>query len=124
METTGSNFMATVFQKTTSDKCLILDAKEALIYPFDVGNWTEIRMAVGLSLTTAASNNGTAIAENNSFTTASSGFYFGIKNSSNANLPGVTGAIYAGSVSTADGNAVSFVNVGDGTGSFQTLIAR
>lgn len=41
--------MSTVFQKTATDNCLILDSREGLTVPFDLGNWNEIRVGVELS---------------------------------------------------------------------------
>lgn len=41
--------MSTVFQKTATDVCEVLDPREGLTVPFDLGNWSEIRVGVELS---------------------------------------------------------------------------
>lgn len=46
--------MAVIYEKyaPSGDNCLILGLKEALVYPFDVGDWNQLRVAVAYSLTT------------------------------------------------------------------------
>lgn len=50
--------MATIFQKTPTGQCLVLDAREGLTYPFNLGDWNEIRVGVELSMVTINSGNG------------------------------------------------------------------
>lgn len=49
--------MATIFQKTATDNCLILGARESLTYPFSLGNWTEVRMGFYISVTSSSGDN-------------------------------------------------------------------
>ena len=104
--------MATIFQKTTSlglDNTLVLDSREALLYPFDLGNdWTEIRMGMFVSMTDSSSNNGKYNDEgvnNNSFKNAA---YFGLKDSS-LTFPSLVGTSFIGS-STRIGNNTTISN--------------
>jgi len=76
--------MATIFERVpaSGEKCLILDSKESLTYPFDFGDWEEIVVCAALSLTDEFSSNGVAQEErlnNVKLTDYSSSMYFGIK---------------------------------------------
>ena len=44
--------MAIIFDRVPASghKCLVLEPKESLVYPFDFGDWEEIRIGVALSL--------------------------------------------------------------------------
>ena len=81
--------MATIYEKLYNrtgellDRMLVLEPREALIYPFDFGDdWTELRMAAGLSIV----NNGSSgnfedldkgYSEGLQRTNTSQSFYFG-----------------------------------------------
>jgi len=51
--------MATIFQKlpASGENCIILEPKESLIYPFEFGNWNEIRITTTFSCTSLSDNN-------------------------------------------------------------------
>lgn len=63
--------MATIFDKFSSgfsgvflDRLVILNPREALVYPFDFGSdWTELRFGVALSATTASDSNAPHVEE-------------------------------------------------------------
>jgi len=52
--------MAIIFEKVpaSGEKCLILEHGESLVYPFNISDWEEIRVAVALSLTNSYQSNG------------------------------------------------------------------
>ena len=84
--------MAQIYAKPTTtgtEKCLVLEPSEALLYPFNAGNWTDLRIAFSLSATNAGELNGLYLPGsmelelNNPATRA----WCGLKNSTNNNLP-------------------------------------
>ncbi len=94
--------MAIIYSKTTAttpEQCLILGVREALVYPFDLGTWTEIRVGLFVS-PTHATGDGNVISVDESVgnpagTTPKSNFYIGLKDSGSA-LPNTFGANYIG----------------------------
>lgn len=70
--------MATIFEKTASDKCLILEPKESLVYPFDLGDWSEIRVGIFLSSCGLSSNNSSSSSETINDNTSNRNIYFGL----------------------------------------------
>jgi hypothetical protein len=76
--------MATIFERVpaSGEKCLVLDSKEFLLYPFDLGDWERIRIGVALSLTNSSQLNGglekESIKDLQRYDYTRS-FYFGIK---------------------------------------------
>jgi hypothetical protein len=52
--------MAIIFEKVpaSGQRCLILESGESLVYPFNISDWEEIRVAVALSLTNSYQLNG------------------------------------------------------------------
>ncbi len=92
--------MATIFQKTTTGQCLVLDTRESLTYPFNLGDWSEIRVGVELSMVTINSGNGfntpyyTETASSNSYNNS---FFMGFRD---------TGSIFPNTVS---GTYIGFV---------------
>lgn len=90
--------MATIFQKAlpvSGENCLILNQGEALIYPFSVGSWTELRIGAFFSFTTASSDNATWSDETSNYTASKNGFFWGIKDSG-ISLPISSGASFIG----------------------------
>jgi len=94
--------MATIFERVplSGENCLILDSKESLSYPFDLGNWERIRVGVALSLTSWSQLNGgiePEQIENAGRYDYTRSFYFGIK-TNNESYP--------------DSNKCSYIGVG------------
>lgn len=100
--------MATIFQKITGDNCLILDPREALIYPFNFGSeWTEIRMSMYASLCAASGDNTPPPLNTLADTSASNKFYFGFKTNNNI-FPQSPNTLFIGSmIPQAEGTLVS-----------------
>lgn len=76
--------MATIYEKTANDNCLILDTREALVYPFDFGDdWSEIRIGAIVSVTTNTGDNQVGVTEFFSApTNTNDRMYFGLKDGS------------------------------------------
>lgn len=87
--------MATIFQKTSSDNCIILAPRESLVYPFNLGNWSEIRLGGFFSYTSASGDNGTGISESFSSNGGLTNLFFGIKDSG-ASVPFSSGTTFIG----------------------------
>jgi len=88
--------MATIYEKLPVDKCVVLDSREALVYPFDVGYWEQLRVSVAASIVNATGFNERGTDEN--IGTAWSDkdmFAFGIKDGSD-NFPYYEGGAFAG----------------------------
>lgn len=95
--------MSTVFQKTLIDTCLVLDSREALTCPFDLGNWSEIRVGVELSYvssTGAGYNIVPGADEHQAATVLTNGFLMGLRNTGTPFPDNVSG-VYLGFVPTA-----------------------
>lgn len=89
--------MATIFQKTAGEQCLILGVREALIYPFNAGTWNRIRIGWYWSFVNSTDDNGKA-SEETQFNTASNNknsVWIGVKDSGIA-LPRSAGSFFAG----------------------------
>ena len=90
--------MPTFYQKTpaSGQNCLILEPGEALIYPFDFGDWQELRLSVFTSMTTIDDDNKKGISESiDSQFIPRLIFWFGAKDNSEI-LPYTSGSIFAG----------------------------
>jgi hypothetical protein len=92
--------MATIFERVSvsGHKCLILDPKESLIYPFDFGEWEEIRVGVALSVTNISGFNQPLQDEsilNIYQEDYTNNFYLGIK-SNNESYPNINSCSYIG----------------------------
>jgi hypothetical protein len=103
--------MAKIYQKTIAsgtDKCLILDPREALLYPFNIGTWTEARLGFLISVTSAASDNSADAQSISSviMDSAANHFAFGIKDSSET-LPRLAGSQFWGASSIINGTTLS-----------------
>jgi hypothetical protein len=78
------------------ENSLIVDAGHALQRPFDVGNWSDLRVGYYFSLvSTAGPNTQPTVNENFAASTPALMVSMGIKDSS-SNLPGQTGAFFLG----------------------------
>jgi len=97
--------MATIFEKlpASGEKCLILEPREALIYPFDLGNWTQLRMSAAVSFTSTT--------DDNSFITSET------VSSSNSPRGSMYWGLYSGGGNLPFSNTSSFVGFGNKTGS-------
>lgn len=84
--------MATIYQKTVDDKCLILEPREALQRELNLpANWQRVRIAIGLSITGSVSDPNTLpTLESITRLTELDRFYFGLK-TSEVNAPHVAG---------------------------------
>ena len=82
--------MATIYQKTPSDKCIILEPGEVLTRPMALpATWSHIRLAVAVSLTGLSSEDSAATSETLSYLGEAFHFYFGISSGSiGVNQPG------------------------------------
>lgn len=75
--------MATIYQKTPSDKCIILEPGEVLTRPMALpATWSHIRLAVAVSLTGLSDPNSSATGESISYLGEAFHFYFGISSGS------------------------------------------
>jgi hypothetical protein len=82
--------MATIFEKlpASGEKCLILEPKEALVYPFNFGEWSDISLSMAVSLTSATDNNAFPTGEASLASTSPlSSFLIGLYSGDNFNLP-------------------------------------
>lgn len=109
--------MASIYQKTVSDKTCILAPREFLLRPFDFGAWTEMRFGCFLSGVAASGDNTNSAAETVALSSFEDRITFGIKDSATNDLPGYGAALFLGAVTETGGAS-------DCTGSaFQTAAA-
>lgn len=86
--------MATIYLHPTGggtgDNCLILDPKERLIYPFNIGNYSEARFGMIYSFAPVTGSNGEVSAESFPTVSASQAVYIGLcnYNTGTSNFPG------------------------------------
>jgi hypothetical protein len=113
--------MSAVIYQTSVDKCLILDTRQAFIYPFTAPNWLDLRIGFYLSLCKASNNADiTGLAE--TLTTIgqpADRFWIGIKQN-NSILPQTAGTTFVGwgRTSSPDGSGSSTLvssDIGVGT---------
>jgi hypothetical protein len=88
--------MATIFAIDTGKNSLVLGPREALSYPFNVGNWSELRIGMLYTMVSASNFNSNYLPETVANNAITSRFFYGIKNSSNTDLPGVSGVSFIG----------------------------
>ncbi len=89
--------MALIYQKTVSDKMLILAPREFVLRPFDFHNdWTEMRFGVYFDAVTSTGDNTDSAAETVTLSTAADRILFGIKDSATNDLPGFGAALFLG----------------------------
>lgn len=127
--------MATIFPKVNTilgfDNTLVLDHREALLYPFDVGSdWRNIKLGLFVSLAGATGDNSSYNNENvaGSITIATTRGYLGIKNNniiyptvSGSNFLGVTARIGPAAITyaTSSLNTMGFSENGNGDTRFR-----
>lgn len=90
--------MSVLFQKTLVDVCQVLDSREGLTYPFDLGNWSEIRVGVELSyiaITGAGYNTVPGFDEAQGGTSLTNSFLMGFRNT-NTTFPDTTNGFHIG----------------------------
>lgn len=90
--------MATIYQKTVSDKTCILAPREFTLHPFDFQNWTEMRLGIYFGGVTSGGDNTMSTAETVTLSSSADRVCFGIKNSSTNDIPGVAGSLFLGSM--------------------------
>lgn len=96
--------MSTIYQINPEEKCLVLEPKEALVYPFNFGSWEEIRIGAYMSLTTPDSFTGFYTGTNGESVFGYTGilydqldnFFWGVVNSGSP-FPFKSGSYFAGS---------------------------
>lgn len=101
--------MATIYQKTVSDKTCILAPREFLLRPFDFGDdWTEMRLGAYFCGVTSGADDTTSVAETVALTTDADRIYFGIKDSATNDLPGFGDALFLGATTrNANGSNIT-----------------
>lgn len=108
--------MALIYQKTVSDRTLILAPREFILRPFDFQAWTEMRFGIYFDGVAASGDNTNSTAETVALSTAADRIAFGIKDSATNDLPGFGTSLFLGVVtdtaqsSSCDGS--SFGNTG------------
>lgn len=110
--------MATIFAIDTGKNSLVLNPREALSYPFNVGNWTELRIGMLYTMVAGTSFNlvyGPETVVNNSI---SNRFFYGIKNSSNLDFPGNSGVSFIGLSNLSSAASIACNNADTTFGTF------
>lgn len=112
--------MATIYQKTVTDKTCILAPREFYLRPFDFGSdWTELRFGAYFSGVTSGGDDTTSVAETVAISTAADKIFFGLKDSATNDLPGFGDALFLGAT-TESGNS-STISIGP-PNSFRTAV--
>lgn len=98
--------MAVIYTKlpASGEKCLILNPREEFLQPFSVGSWTELRMGILYSLTSASDPNGLYSSETISYTDSLNGIYIGLKDADKTILPFQSGSHFIGIATAANSN--------------------
>lgn len=73
--------MATILQKTPADKCVVLNSRESLWYPLNLGVWTGLSIGMMVSFTSSGNTNGLYTGESIPYTGANCGIFWGIADS-------------------------------------------
>lgn len=86
-----------IYQKTPSDKCIILDPQQPLLREMDIpGNWSKLNLVVGWSFTSSTEDNAsTAYPSSVRNLTVLDTFMWGVKDGS-AIAPGMAGSEFMG----------------------------
>lgn len=79
-----------------NDKCLVLEPRDHLMIPFDEGNWNQIDLVIAAAIVDPINFNETGSNETIDSTINSNKYFFGLKNSSNLNLPRTSGSSFIG----------------------------
>ncbi len=97
--------MALIYQKTVSDKTLILAPREFILRPFDFQAWTEMRFGIYFGGVLSSGDNTSSTAETVALSTAADKIAFGIKDSATNDLPGFGAALFLGCVTQDTGSS-------------------
>lgn len=101
--------MALIYQKTISDKCLVLDSRESAWFPLKCGAWTGLEIGVLFSLTSSSDHNAPYSNESIEYSNPYDGIFFGIKDTGfylpleSGHFIGLTSAPSFGGTSTING---------------------
>ncbi len=98
--------MATIYQKTVTDKVCILSPREYILRPFDFDAWTEMRLGIYLSAVTSGGDNTNSANETVTLSTAADRLTFGLKDSATSDLPGFGTSLFLGATSYSTGAAL------------------
>lgn len=90
--------MASIYQKTASDKTCILAPREFILRPFDFGAWTEMRIGFYYSGIAASGDNTNSASETVALSSYSDRITVGLKDSATNDLPGYGDALFLGGV--------------------------
>ncbi len=94
--------MALIYQKTVSDKTLILAPREFYLRPFDFHNdWTEMRLGIYFDGVASSGDNTNSASETVTLSTFADLITFGIKDSATNDLPGFGAALFLGVITKA-----------------------
>lgn len=90
--------MASIYQKTVSDKTVILAPREVILRPFDFGLWTEMRFGIYFGGVLASGDNTASAIETVVLSSSADNVSFGIKDSATNDLPGIAGTLFLGAI--------------------------
>ncbi len=95
--------MATIYQKTVSDKMCILAPREFILRPFNfLTDWTEMRFGFYFDGVASSGDNTDVSTESVVLSSSSDRIAIGLKNSDTNDIPGATGSLFVG-IMTATG---------------------
>lgn len=95
--------MALIYQKTTdlgNKNCLVLSQREGLVYPFQLGDWTEAKFGMFLSFVAEPTEN-TDLEDpvSKSLDGVEDNFYFGVKTKTTKTFPAESSDVFVGAFS-------------------------
>lgn len=102
-----------------NEKNLLLEPREAFYRPFDLGQWTELRVGMYFKIVNTTSDSGSHSNESISINSNTDRIYIGLKDSG-SNMPGVAGTNFIGMTSVSGSGVRSdspYSNFGDNSGS-------
>ena len=97
--------MASIYQKTVSDKTCILAPREFILRPFDFGAWTEMRVGMYFSGVASSGDNTDSAVEAVTLSAFQDYITFGIKDSATNDLPGYGDALFLGACTVSSGTS-------------------
>lgn len=105
--------MSTIFEKlpASGEKCLILEPREALVYPFSVGDWNQLRL--GMFISTCGINGDNSLSSDNDVVGPVSKkeyMYLGLAYVSGATLPYSSGFNFIGTANALAGGG-AYTNI-------------
>jgi len=97
--------MATIYAKSLTDKTLILDPREYMLRPFDLGaTWTEIRWGFFWTMVTSGGDDVPAVNEGVALNTVADFPVMGLKDAATTALPGQAGSLFLGNIAVTVGD--------------------